>query len=85
MPIKNVSFLERNLSYVVLVSSVLGTSFSQVIADVIAHVRDNDLEDNVWEDWDDQLSGFQAELEKHFEDDDSEDDSEDDDEDDDED
>jgi len=74
---KNISILDRNLQYVNMTSAVLGTTFSQVIADIIEYVRDNDLESDIWKDWDELYSAFEKAMKETFEKEDEEEEDED--------
>ena len=60
---KTVSLLDRNGKYLDMVSNVLNTTVSQVVADLIGHVREGNLEDNIWDNWDNLYESYKESLE----------------------
>ena len=63
---KNISILDKNLQYINITSAVLNTTFSQVLTDIIEYVLDNDLERDIWEDWDELYSNFEKTMKESF-------------------
>lgn len=58
-------FLHRSVfDWCDFIATVLDTSRSEIIEDMVKHVRDNDLEEEVWEDYADALESYTEAMEE---------------------
>lgn len=63
MPKTNVTLLDRNYKYLGLLATVLDTTRSQILNDVLEKINVDDLEGDFWEDWEDLYSNYQEFVE----------------------
>ena len=59
MPKINITLLDRNNKYLELLATVLDTTKSQIMNDILQFVDDRDLEGGFWEEWEESYSKYQ--------------------------
>ncbi len=63
MPKTNITLLDRNNKYLELLATVLDTTKSQIMNDILESIDNGDLESKFWEGWDEAYSEYQEFVE----------------------
>ena len=58
LPRVNLTILDKNNKYLDLLATVLDTTRSQVINDILVHIDGEDLEVDIWEGWEDLYEAY---------------------------
>ena len=72
----NLYVLDKNNKYLDLLATVLSTTRSQIINDVLTHIDSEDLEGDIWEGWTDLYKEYLEFVESIGEDEEDEDEEE---------